>query len=134
MGHLPLIISIMRSLLLLALLPLAFAGPIISQDRWGFGLIEALLAGSSSTTTTAAAETTTTRTSTAAAAGETTTKSGIFGLGLLPNNGGLLGFGLLGGNSDETTTVAATTTITVQDVKKRSICLLQPRICTSPKI
>merc|ERR1712037_341358 len=94
-------ISNMRSLLLAALLPLALAGP-LAQDRWGFGLLEALLAGDSSTTTTS--------TSAAGAAGETTTKSGIFGLGLLPNNEGLLGFGLLGGNSDSTTTAADTTT------------------------
>merc|ERR1712112_151407 len=101
-------ISIMRTLFLVALLPLAFAGP-VAQDRWGFGLLEALLGGDSSkTTTTTPAETT----ATAGAAGETTTKSGIFGLGLLPNNGGLLGFGLFGENSESTTTEADTTTTT----------------------
>ena len=79
----------MRTFLIFALLPLAFAGP-VAQDRWGFGLLESLLAGPSSSSST----------TTSATAGETTTKSGIFGLGLLPNNGGLLGFGLLGGNSE----------------------------------
>jgi len=80
--------------LLLAFLPFAFAGP-SAQNRWGFGLFESVFAGSADTTTTATTETT------------TTTKSGIFGLGLLPNNGGLLGFGLLSGSSeskDDTTT------------------------------
>merc|ERR1712037_345319 len=98
MGDFQFSISTMRTLLLAALLPLALAGP-LAQDRWGFGLLEALLAGASSSTTTTA------DTITSTAAGETTTKSGIFGLGLLPNNGGLLGFGLLGGNSESTTTV-----------------------------
>merc|ERR1712105_428803 len=96
-------IIMMRGILLAALLPLAFSGP-VAQDRWGFGLLEALLGGDSSTTTTTPAETTTTT----GAAGETTTKSGIFGLGLLPNNGGLLGFGLFGEKS--TTTEPDTTT------------------------
>merc|ERR1719474_1382893 len=84
----------MRTPLLFAFVPLAFAGP-NAQNRWGFGLFESLFDGSTDSPTTATTETT------------TTTKSGIFGLGLLPNNGGLLGFGLLSGSSeskDDTTT------------------------------
>merc|ERR1712203_392912 len=107
MGQLLLSSTTMRTFLIVALLPLAFAGP-LAQDRWGFGLLEALLAGDSSTTTRS--------TSTAGAAGETTTKSGIFGLGLLPNNGGLLGFGLLGGNSEPTTAASTTTTTTATTI------------------
>jgi len=92
--HLSLSLSSMRTPLLFAFVPLAFAGP-NAQNRWGFGLFESLFDGSADSPTTATTETT------------TTTKSGIFGLGFLPNNGGLLGFGLFNGNSessDDTTT------------------------------
>merc|ERR1712179_289110 len=98
-------------LLLLPLLSIASSGPVSqqdSEDRWGLGLIEALfgITTAASTNTEVATEPPT------PAPSQEPTKSGIFGLGLLPdwpNNGGLFGFGIFGKTTAATTTTTTTT-------------------------